>query len=136
MLTGAEVTLLDKTGFRLPSRPATQTNEAGRFRFDLVPEGAYLLDIAYVYATETGPVKYELRTARFKVTDQPPQLAIGLSRPGAMLELAISETSTLVPLEEEVRVRRMMLAPQVKLNQRGTQMHALRVLSTSVSRLP
>jgi hypothetical protein len=132
MLTGADVRLLDEFGLALEDRPVLRTDEQGRFLFNDVPAGEYMLAVTHTYATEDGPLQYEVRTDRFPVSDEPPTFAIALSQAGALLERHIKEGRIPVPLDESVWVRRRMLSPQVKRDQPGAPIHPVNVVSTEV----
>ena len=132
MLAGAEVRLLNRSGLALDDRPFLQTDDDGSFRFEDVDAGHYMLEVAHTYTTEAGPLRYKVRSDRFKVSNQPPMLAVGLSRAGAMLERQINEGHDLNPYDVSMWVRRGMLSPQVKLDQPGSPTY-VNVLSTEVA---
>ena len=133
MLVGAEVRLLNRSGLALDDRPGLQTDDDGSFLFEDVDADHYMLEVAHTYTTEAGPLRYKVRTDRFTVSNQPPLLAVGLSRAGAMLERQIREGHDLSPSDVSVWVRRGMLSPQVKLDQPGTPTYSVNVLSTEVA---
>jgi hypothetical protein len=132
MLAEADVRLLDEYGLALEDRPVLRTDEEGRFLFNEVPVGEYMLAVTHTYATEDGPLQYAVRTDRFPVSDEPLTFAIALSQAGALLERHIKEGRIPVPLDESVWVRRRMLSPQVKRDQPGAPIHPVNVVSTEV----
>lgn len=97
--------------------------------------GEYMLEVDYAYATDEVSVDYVVRTDRFTIADEPPSLAVGLSRAHALLELEIGETGRPVHYPTSTHVRREMLRPQVEMDQAGTPRHRVRVVSAVATRV-